>query len=160
MNRNAGRRWSMGRSLRGRGCRLRAVPVKDRFHFVRIGPTINNIIVGCSCLPEHNTTESLGILVHVLGNQGLNLGRIQVESLDGHVRAGRQTDKELRIRVSAILDDGHPFVKVESRVSIALHKIPSRASFSIVELHPDKIECSVGDGVAQLGIRNRALGRA
>ena len=164
MNRNAGRRWCLGRSLRGsrrgRRRRLRTVPVKDRLHVVRIGPTIDDIIVRCSCLPEHNTTESLGILVHVLGNQGLDLGRIQVESLNSHARAGRQTNKELRVRVSAVLDDIHPFVEVESRVPIALHKVPSRASFSIVKLDPDKIERSVGNGVAQLSIGNRALGRA
>lgn len=145
---------------RGRGRGLRTVPVKDRLHVVRIGPTVDDIVVRRSCLPEHNTTESLGVLVRVLGNQGLNLGRVQVESLNGHVRAGRQTDKELRIRVSAVLDDIHPFVEVEPRVAIALDKVPSRASFSIVELDPDEIERSVGNGVAQLSIGNRTLGRA
>lgn len=171
MNRNVGQRGALRRSIRGSrrgygrgrrrrcrcGCRLRSVPVKDCLHVVRIGPAVDDIVVRCSCLPEHNTTKSLGILVHVLRNQRLNLGRIQVETLNGHVRTGRQTDKELRVRVCAAHDDFHPVIKVESRVPIALHKVSSRASFSIVELDPDKIKCGVGDGVAQLSVGNRAL---
>ena len=161
MNRNSRRRRGLRRSLRGRrrGCRrrLRTVPVKDRLHVVRIGATVDDIIVRRSCLPEHNTTEGLRILVHVLGNQGLNFGRVQVESLNGHVRTGRQTDKQFRVRVGAVLDNSYPFIVVESRVAIALHKVPGRASFSIVKLHPDEIEHSVGNGVAQLSIGDRAL---
>lgn len=163
MNRDAGKRWS----LRGRRCRsgrwgrrrrrLRTILGEDCLHVVCISPPIDPIVVGCSCFPEHDTTESLGILVHVFRNQGLNLVRLQVESLNGHVRAGGKSNKKLGCRITTVLDDGHPFIVVESRVSIALHKVPSRTSISVVELDPDKIECSIRNGVAQLQIGNGAL---
>jgi hypothetical protein len=55
-----------------------------------------------------------------------------------------------------VLDDLHPGVVVEARL-VALDVVHRGAAGVVVELHPDKVERRVGDGVTQLSVGDGAL---
>lgn len=146
MNRDSGRRWT--RSWDWSRHRRWTILGEDIFHVGRITPSIDLVPIRGTCFPEHDTPESFRIHIHILCNQGLNLVRLQVEPLDCHFRAGRQTNKQLRFRIGAVLDDSHPVIIVESWISVSFNGVPGRASISVVKLDPDKIERRIRNSVA------------
>lgn len=111
---------------------------QDLPHLLAIVETVDLIPLRCCGLPQHDTTESLRILVHVLLDQGLDFLRRQVEPKTRSSQTSRQTDVELCIGVFTGLDDIYPLVIVEA-VLRAPNKVTGRARLSVVELNPDKV---------------------
>jgi hypothetical protein len=120
-----------------------------------VSETINNVVVTGSSFPQHDTTEVLGVHLHVGGDQGLSLIRGQVVSRVSSVRGGGQTDVELSIGVRTGLDNLDP--PAEVKVAVAIDPVAGRAVSGVVELDPDKVEDGVLDSIAQLGIGDGAL---
>lgn len=120
-----------------------------------VGETINDVVVTVSSLPQHDTTEVLGVEVHVGRDQGLGLTRCQVVARVGSVRGGGKTDEELSIGVGTGLDNLNPVTEIE--VTGAIDPVAGRAGSGVVELDPDEVEVRVLDSVAQLGVGNGAL---
>lgn len=145
MNRNGRRRWT--RSCDWSRHRRRTIVVEDTFHTGCITLPIDLVPIRGTCFPKHNTPKILRIHIHILCYQGLNLVRLQVEPLDCHFRAGWQTNQQFCFRVGAVLDDSHPVIIVESRISVPFNEVPGRAAFGVVELDPDKIERGIRNSI-------------
>jgi hypothetical protein len=97
----------------------------------------------------------LRIQLHVCFNQRGHLSGGQIVARTSRSLSSRKTDEQLGTGISAGLDDIDPVAKVEA--ASALDEVPGRAARGVVELHPDEIERRVGDGIAELHIRDGAL---
>lgn len=146
----------MGRG-NGRRCdRERSTIVQDLLDVLSVSFSIDDIVVTGGGLPQHNTTEVLGVLVHVSLDKGLHLVGGQVESSISSSRRSGKTDEELSIGVGALLDDTDPLIEVE--LARAVDVVRSRATLGVVELNPEEIKVRVGNSVAELSIGDGALG--
>lgn len=136
--------------------RERSVIVQNLLDVLSVGFSIDDVVVTGGGLPKHNTTEVLGVLVHVSLDEGLHLVGGQVESsVSGSLGSGK-TDEQLSIGVGALLDDTDPVIEVE--LAGAMDIVRSRTTLGVVKLNPEEIKVRIGNGVAELSIGDGALG--
>ena len=124
--------------------------------------TVDLVPISDGGLPQHDTSEDVGVLRLVLGDQGIGLRGIEVVVLvDGKsVNASRQSKVELdtlvvRVRFQPV----SPSIEGESsaRLVKVLVSLRGRAEICVVELREDKIERYLVDGVGETGIGNDTL---
>jgi hypothetical protein len=121
-----------------------------------VGNTANEVLITGSSLPKHDTTELLGVSLHVSLDHLLGLVNGKVEASVSSGSGGRKTQVELGVWVGTVADDIDPVVEVEA--GGAVHPVGGGTVGGVVPLHPEEIEDRVRDGVAELGIGDDALG--
>jgi hypothetical protein len=118
--------------------------------------SINDVVVTGGGLPQHNTTEVLGVLIHISLDKGLHFVRGHVESSVSGSLGSRKSDEKLSIGVGALLDDTDPLIEVE--LAGAVDIVCRRATRGVVKLNPEEIKVRFGNSIAELSIRDGALG--
>lgn len=143
MNRRAGRcgrsrlrswRHEDGRSLGRRWVTF----MKDMLHVLGEVMAINNIVIRCSSLPQHDTTEKIRVQIHVDLHKWVNLCWSQVKTIPSSTFRSGQANKELCVGISTVLNHFGPLCEVEEASS--LHEVHRRATCSVVPLDPDKVK--------------------
>jgi hypothetical protein len=89
---------------------------------------------------------------HILQQKKLHHRRVDIILGSRCKFTARKTDEELCVRVGTAQDHINP----RNEVEVSVH---SRATICVIELDPEEIEYRVGDGIAELRIRNTALRR-
>jgi len=121
-----------------------------------VSSSVDDIVIAGGSLPKHDTTELLGVTLHVGLDEGLDLIRGDVVASVGSCLRCGKTNVELSILVGTLADNIDPLVEVE-RTS-AVDPVGSGAAWGVVKLHPDEIKDRVLDSGAELGIGDGALG--
>jgi hypothetical protein len=129
---------------------------QDISNVIRIAHTVDLVALRLGGFPQHDTSKCVGILVHILLYQRLDLVRSQIEPCIRCSLTRRQSNIKLCIRVGACLDDIYPLIKVEAVLG-AIHKVTGRARVSVVPLNPNEINGCVFDGNSELLVRDGAL---
>jgi hypothetical protein len=114
-----------------------------------------DVVFGIGRLPQHYTTEMVGIEGHIDKQKSLHLFGLEIISGSRRLFSSWQTDEKLRIRVGAFPDDLDPIGKVETSVPV----VRCRATFRVIKLDPEEIKCRAGNSLAELLIRDTALRR-
>ena len=114
-----------------------------------------DITLSIGSLPQHYTTEMVGIEGHIDEQNIFHLLRLDIISGIRCIFSSWETDEKLCIRVGASPDDPDPLGEVETSTRV----VRCRATVRIVELDPNEIEYRAGNSVVELLVRNTALGR-
>lgn len=132
--------------------------VETVLHPVGVCLAVDNVILGDSSFPKHDTTPKSSVLI--LLHQSVCLIRHKVVCGIGAGGTGGKAHEKLdTLIVRSLLEALSPLIKGEACLrQVALGKpCLSRACISVVELNEDIVEGRVGDGIVEVSVRNNAL---
>lgn len=114
-----------------------------------------DIILGISSLPQHDTTEIVGIEGHIDDQNILHCLSVDIISVTRCSLSSWETDEKLRLSVGASLDDSDPLGVVETSLGV----VRCRAPIIVVKLDPKEIEYRGRNSHVELLVRSTALRR-
>lgn len=163
------RRLGKERSARGRGRRrswasLRLVSaLKDGLDVGCVAGANASVLRAEGSLPEHDTTEHLGVLLLVEFDQLVRFDGLEVRGwvVRRSALVGRKPDVQLHVGVDdgVLLEPGDPVVEGEGRGGSRDTFVSSSciAFGGVVKLDEDKVEVGLADGIGKSGVGNLAL---